>query len=876
MLLPPDVPSIFSGNHSHNTPTTTNRQKQRLHKAQSHDSLLAPLVRIARNPTGVLESIVEGFRNEPTEGPGWEAAEKESEKRILYFWLKTATTYDDWRKHASDLDRLEGNDAWKREQNSEEYNADLIEARLNQLDDARGMGDIRLYKHSHIGTKDLLERYIDSACQAITKLLELSSHTMETEHDTRRVLEQILAARQSFGRSALLLSGGGTFGMNHIGVVKALWEAQLLPRIISGSSAGSIVCSVLCTKTDAELPVVIQEFCYGELDVFEKEGQEENVLRKAARFMKHGAIFDIAHLIRVMKNLLGDLTFQEAYNRTRRILNICVSSASLYELPRLLNYVTAPNVIIWSAVAASCSVPFVFSAASLLAKDAKTGAEVPWNPSQSYWIDGSVDNDLPMTRLAELFNVNHFIVSQVNPHVVPFLKDEDTIGAETVQSRSAVTAGSGWLHTMASLAKGETLHRMHMLAELGMFPNMFMKCRSVLSQRYSGDITIFPEIPYSQFPRVLKNPTTEFMLQAMLSGERATWPKLSRIQNHCAIELALDDAVQQLRARVVFSPSQVDLRINAFSQSNPVSGSIDQKSGLRSRPKTRHRVTRSNDSSKAPPLYRKAIPPYLLPSQSTDDHKTCSEQSTTPLIATAPADLTFSKLLSVPSPPTPDIFSEAETLLSPSSAADDELDDSGLDDDAADDSLSSPSDDEHFPPYLSASSVFPSHWLSSRPLFPSASQSTTPSLGLKRPSSSPSALASHYQQLEAQSPLAELKMTPLIPNPNIHGSNDKNNGSVGVPLDSGTLTSPQAAPSTRPQSMPVEEGASSEEQRYERIFHGNSAVSAATFPGIHTRLHGGDPEAEVEAGDLSGTRGMMRRKRSLSTGLKGLLPPNGQ
>jgi predicted acylesterase/phospholipase RssA len=30
--------------------------------------------------------------------------------------------------------------------------------------------------------------------------------------------------------------------------------------------------------------------------------------------------------------------------------------------------------------------------------------------------DGSFENDLPMQQLSELFNVNHFIVSQVNPH----------------------------------------------------------------------------------------------------------------------------------------------------------------------------------------------------------------------------------------------------------------------------------------------------------------------------------------------------------------------------------------------------------------------------------------------------------------------------
>lgn len=219
--------------------------------------------------------------------------------------------------------------------------------------------------------------------------------------------------------------------------------------------------------------------------------------------------------------------------------------------------------------AASCSVPFIFSAASILAKDPRTGEAVPWNPSPQRWIDGSVDNDIPMTRLAEMFNVNHFIVSQVNPHVVPFLaKEEDSITAEAQRSTSTVAGGPTWLHNMTNLAKGEALHRMHVMAELGIFPNTLTKAVSVLSQKYSGDITIFPEISYTDFPRILRNPTKDSMLQAMLCGERATWPKMSRIRNHCAIELALDDAVQKLRARIVFSRSQVDLRVKTLPRSN--------------------------------------------------------------------------------------------------------------------------------------------------------------------------------------------------------------------------------------------------------------------------------------------------------------------
>ena len=37
------------------------------------------------------------------------------------------------------------------------------------------------------------------------------------------------------------------------------------------------------------------------------------------------------------------------------------------------------------------------------------------------WKDGSLHADLPITRISELFNVNHFIVSQTNPHAIPFM-----------------------------------------------------------------------------------------------------------------------------------------------------------------------------------------------------------------------------------------------------------------------------------------------------------------------------------------------------------------------------------------------------------------------------------------------------------------------
>ncbi|KAI1448905.1 patatin-domain-containing protein [Annulohypoxylon stygium] len=577
----------------------------------------------------------------------------EERKQILSARLQNAECYKEWEAVAHELDILEGNEEWKLDTSSGDYNPELLEKRLKELDDARaycdmrammhlirtalsrdlgGMGNIDLYRHSYCGTKKLIERYVDSTLQTITTLIEQSAHRLPDDLGPKDLLDAMLYARQSFGRSALLLSGGGTFGMTHIGVLKAMFEARLLPRIISGASAGSIVCSVVCSRTDDEIPRLLKEFPHGDLAVFEEDGNEDGLLGHLRRLLTEGNWSDIKHLTRVMRDLLGDITFQEAYNRTRRICNICVSSASVYELPRLLNYVTAPNVMIWSAVAASCSVPLVFSAAPLLVKNPLTGEHSTWNPTPQMWIDGSVDNDLPMTRLAEMFNVNHFIVSQVNPHVVPFLaKDDVTCPPSGARHETIYKEESDWLHTITTLAKSEALHRMQFMAEIGIFPTLVSKLRSILSQKYSGDINILPAMGVWDLPKVLKNPTAEFMMRSCLLGERATWPKLSRIRDRCAVELALDRAVHALRARVVFSKSQVDLRRMATGSLSRTHGeshetlapSLTQAWSLPTKDKLKYRHRRSSGSNLINPLHHSLINenPYKIADDDTDEEE---------------------------------------------------------------------------------------------------------------------------------------------------------------------------------------------------------------------------------------------------------------
>src|SRR3546814_9307188 len=72
-----------------------------------------------------------------------------------------------------------------------------------------------------------------------------------------------------------------------------------------------------------------------------------------------------AQLERCLEANIGDLTFAEAFNRTHRIVSITVSPAEAHQQGRLLNYLTAPHVLLRKAVLASCAVPGIFAPVQL-------------------------------------------------------------------------------------------------------------------------------------------------------------------------------------------------------------------------------------------------------------------------------------------------------------------------------------------------------------------------------------------------------------------------------------------------------------------------------------------------------------------------------
>ena len=90
-------------------------------------------------------------------------------------------------------------------------------------------------------------------------------------------LSFLAQARHIYGRTALLLSGGAGLGMFHFGVVRELQRHGLLPRILSGASAGSIVASIVCTRTPEQLDSLLAGGAEGmardlDLNFFDEKG----------------------------------------------------------------------------------------------------------------------------------------------------------------------------------------------------------------------------------------------------------------------------------------------------------------------------------------------------------------------------------------------------------------------------------------------------------------------------------------------------------------------------------------------------------------------------------------------------------------------------
>jgi predicted acylesterase/phospholipase RssA len=97
----------------------------------------------------------------------------------------------------------------------------------------------------------LIEKYHNE----VIKCIKLIYYSKTSKLSLQQKMTFFAETRHSFGHTALMLSGGATFGKFHFGVIKALLEHDLFPRTICGASVGSSVAAAICCRPYEEMNV---------------------------------------------------------------------------------------------------------------------------------------------------------------------------------------------------------------------------------------------------------------------------------------------------------------------------------------------------------------------------------------------------------------------------------------------------------------------------------------------------------------------------------------------------------------------------------------------------------------------------------------------
>ena len=95
---------------------------------------------------------------------------------------------------------------------------------------------------------------------------------------------------------------------------------------------------------------------------------QPSLTARPGRARRTGALNHGFELEGTLRNLLGDYTFAEAYERTGRAFCVSICGTRPNDKPRLLCHLTAPHVVVWSAVLASSSFPGLFPSQDLLTR----------------------------------------------------------------------------------------------------------------------------------------------------------------------------------------------------------------------------------------------------------------------------------------------------------------------------------------------------------------------------------------------------------------------------------------------------------------------------------------------------------------------------
>lgn len=463
--------------------------------------------------------------------------------------MDAAREYPEWKQLAMQHDQASGQEKWKQRDETTLYDFAEIRIRhdkLRQLLESEnhaellyalneglhgnmaGMGKPILYAQCWTGTKYLIGDYVKTIIEA----LRFIAAADDSKVSLAEKVDFFRRASHCYGRSALMLSGGAGLIYFHHGVVQTLIDEDLLPNVISGSSAGSWICAQLGTHTDAELKA-------GYFDRYQYDVPDATPAQII--FSRDNVVTPLRVKDQALDHFDTGMTFQEAYELTGRYINVSIAPAEKHQNSRLMNAITSPNVYIRSAIDASSSIPGMFPPVTLYAKGTD-GRPKPYLSSRK-WVDGSTAQDLPAKRLARLFGVNHYLVSMINPLAAPFVNDpklRHSKGIASIASEMGVKLMKDFLHIAESYISRYGID---------ILSPAFIMTHAVLDQKYTGDINMILEMQDFHLRQIMHFFKEGEIERLVLAGKRSVWPKLAMIRNTTQIGRVLDEILEEIDQR---------------------------------------------------------------------------------------------------------------------------------------------------------------------------------------------------------------------------------------------------------------------------------------------------------------------------------------
>ena len=492
----------------------------------------------------------------------WRFLFRDKETKALLKKLKSTQNYEEWLALAFEIDKKSNRLEWKYLRKSSLYDYEYMENMLKHLVELMGkknpielarfirslvsrdfsnLTNEKLYRYLYSGTKQLIDDYYATLLKALDYLASCKFQGKKT------FFKEI---KDFYGKTSLMLSGGASVGMFHLGLLSNLVEQDILPTIISGASAGSLTCALIGTKTDEELKELARsDFTALNFEGLSKKINKGSLIRKLIRLVRYGYFIDKKPLMQFLKDNTDSLTFAEAYKKTGRIINISIGD-SAHNKYRLLNYITAPDVYVWSAAIASCSLPFVYAPSKVICKTCD-GSAKQWLPGNKKFVDGSIGADIPKKALGMLFNASCFIVSQANIFIVPFI----TRGTHRRHSKGYVFLKL-W-NMISGIFISELRHRIDQLNAIGYLPNRLVLLSNILTQDYTGNVNIVPELQLKDIIEILSNPSPKSVKEWCARSRNTTFCYIKQIKDFKQVEDKLAKIYESLMKETDISTAVV-------------------------------------------------------------------------------------------------------------------------------------------------------------------------------------------------------------------------------------------------------------------------------------------------------------------------------